>query len=72
VGFIFQTFNLLPVLSALENVLLPLRIKGESLATARDKAKKRLTELGLVEHAHHRKLTAARRNGKKIAASLIC
>ncbi|HEV8711474.1 MAG TPA: ABC transporter ATP-binding protein [Candidatus Binatia bacterium] len=73
VGFIFQTFNLLPVLSALENVLFPLRIKGEGLAGAREKAKKRLTELGLAEHLAHRpdKLSGGQQQRVAIARALI-
>lgn len=73
VGFIFQTFNLLPVLSALENVLLPLRIQGERLAKAREKARKRLTELGLVEHMAHRphKLSGGQQQRVAIARALI-
>ncbi len=72
-GFIFQTFNLLPVLSALENVLFPLRIQGEGLARAREKARKRLTELGLAEHLAHRphKLSGGQQQRVAIARALI-
>src|SRR4030065_2543033 len=38
IGFIFQGFNLIPVLSALENVMLPLQIKGTSAGEARKQA----------------------------------
>ena len=51
VGFVFQTFQLLPSLTALENVMLPLELAGvdEPEAAARD----RLSEVGLSERVHH-------------------
>jgi putative ABC transport system ATP-binding protein len=48
IGFIFQSFNLLPVLSALENVMLPLQIQGESPLRAKAKAIQYLTNLGIA------------------------
>lgn len=73
IGFVFQTFNLIPVLSALENVLLPLEIRGESAAKAREKAMQRLTELGLGEHMAHRphKLSGGQQQRVAIARALI-
>ena len=50
IGIIFQGFNLLPVLSALENVMLPLQIQGQKPRMAKVKAIQRLTDLGLAEH----------------------
>ena len=51
-GFVFQGFNLFPGLSALENVLLPLRFLGIALAEARRRARDALAEVGLANHAH--------------------
>jgi len=48
IGFIFQFFNLLPTLSAIENVMLPLELAGESSTVARDKGMKLLEEVGLA------------------------
>jgi len=47
IGFVFQRFNLIPVLSALENVMLPLQLNGTFYTTARKKALKQLEEVGL-------------------------
>lgn len=49
IGFIFQAFNLLPTLTALENVALPLELDGVSSAAARERA---LQSLQLVDVAH--------------------
>src|SRR4030042_1185658 len=54
IGFIFQGFNMVPVLSALENVMLPLQIKGASFREAKEKALNRLKDVGIPEFAHHR------------------
>ena len=44
IGFIFQNFNLIPVLSALENVMLPIQIGGQSMLGAKEKALKCLED----------------------------
>src|SRR5262249_46586206 len=48
VGFIFQTYNLFPALSALDNVALGYRMRGYELARARDEARAALTGVGLA------------------------
>tara|TARA_B100001250_G_scaffold60253_1_gene46967 strand:- start:3645 stop:4346 length:702 start_codon:yes stop_codon:yes gene_type:complete len=51
VGFVFQSFQLLPSLTALENVMLPIELKGD--AEARGKAVNLLERVGLSERWHH-------------------
>ncbi|WP_297925990.1 ATP-binding cassette domain-containing protein [Metallibacterium sp.] len=51
VGFVFQSFQLLPALSALENVLLPLELEGAGNAVAR--AREALTAVGLARRLRH-------------------
>ena len=54
VGFIFQTFELLPYLTALENVMLPLSIDGVSGWEQEDRAYDSLEKVGLDERAGHK------------------
>jgi len=51
VGFVFQSFQLLPSLTALENVMLPIELKGE--ADPQGKAKQLLERVGLEQRGHH-------------------
>ena len=51
VGFVFQSFQLLPSLTALENVMLPIELKGDS--SAREEAQQLLSRVGLQERCHH-------------------
>ena len=53
-GFIFQFFNLLPTLSALENVALPRLLDGESLKSIEPKAKELLEMMGLSKRMDHK------------------
>jgi putative ABC transport system ATP-binding protein len=73
IGFIFQTFNLIPVLSALENVMLPLQIRGDVPAQAEETAMQLLSDLGLAEHIQHRphKLSGGQQQRVAIARALI-
>ena len=73
IGFIFQGFNLIPVLSALENVMLPLEIRGTSLSEARSKALKRLDEVGLFDLVSHRpdKMSGGQQQRVAIARALV-
>ena len=51
VGFVFQNFQLLPTLTALENVMIPLELRGSKNITA--KAEELLDRVGLAERMHH-------------------
>jgi len=54
IGFIFQNFNLLPRLNALENVVLPLLYSGKNLKERNKLALEALKNVGLEERVHHR------------------
>jgi putative ABC transport system ATP-binding protein len=54
IGFIFQQYNLIPSISAMENVEIPLRIAGKSGWEARDKAKRLLEMVGLKDRLKNR------------------
>ena len=54
IGFIFQNFNLLPRLNALENVILPLLYSGKSKKERVELALKALNNVGLKDRTHHR------------------
>ena len=72
-GFIFQTYNLLPVLSAVENVELPLVVSGHSANKARERAMAALERVGLPDKAHSRpsQLSGGQRQRVTIARSLV-
>lgn len=53
-GFVWQQSSLLPEFTALENVMMPLRIRGENPADARGKAMEQLADVGLEARASHR------------------
>lgn len=53
VGFVFQTFQLIPTLTAIENVMVPLELRGESTKHVRQRAKDLLIEVGLGDRTHH-------------------
>jgi putative ABC transport system ATP-binding protein len=54
IGYIFQSYNILPVLTALENVMLPMLFAGTTPDEARDKAAEILKRVGLGERIFHR------------------
>jgi ABC-type lipoprotein export system ATPase subunit len=53
-GFVFQTYNLLPVLNGLENVELPLLVSGVRPGEARERAIASIEQVGLLDWARHR------------------
>lgn len=73
IGMIFQTFNLLPTLTAVENVALPLRLQGRSRRDANDRAASMLARVGLLDRAAHRpdELSGGERQRVAIARALI-
>jgi putative ABC transport system ATP-binding protein len=72
IGFVFQGFNLVPVLTALENVMLPLQIQGVKESVAREKAKAALIDVGLEKFSASRpdKLSGGQRQRVAIARAL--
>jgi putative ABC transport system ATP-binding protein len=72
IGFVFQNFNLVPVLSALENVMLPLQLRGVTTETARAQALEMLTEVGLERFVAARpdQLSGGQRQRVAIARAL--
>jgi putative ABC transport system ATP-binding protein len=54
IGLVFQFFNLLPTLNALDNVLLPVMLERKATSADRSRASRLLEEVGLGKRAHHR------------------
>lgn len=74
IGFIFQTFNLIPVLNVIENVEFPLLLmKNLSRKEIRKKAEKLIEEVGLKEYIHHKpaELSGGQRQRVAIARALV-
>ena len=73
VGFIFQDFNLIPVLSSLENVMLPLILRGEDETTCRKNALEMLAAVGLDSQAERLpdKLSGGQQQRVAIARALV-
>ncbi len=73
IGFIFQQYNLIPTLTCVENVSVPLRIRGERAATAEKKAAEMLERVGLGTRLRHRPgmLSGGQQQRVAIARALV-
>jgi len=72
-GFVFQSYNLLPILTAEENVEMPLLIGGRSAKEARNEARAILTEMGLGDRLGHRpaELSGGQQQRVSLARALV-
>jgi len=73
IGFVFQNFNLIPVLTAVENVMLPLQMRGMAKRTARAQALEMLAEVALTDWANSLpdRMSGGQRQRIAIARALV-
>lgn len=73
IGFVFQFFNLLPILTAEENVALPLMIDGQNLTKYQERIDRLLDLVGLLDRRHHRpeQLSGGEQQRVAIARALV-
>ncbi|MBN1897079.1 MAG: ABC transporter ATP-binding protein [Candidatus Aenigmarchaeota archaeon] len=73
IGFVFQTYNLIPGLTAIENVSLPMRFNGIGKGEAQKRAIELLNKVGLSERMHHKpsEMSGGEQQRVAIARSLV-
>jgi putative ABC transport system ATP-binding protein len=73
IGFVFQTFNLLPRYTALENVMLPLIYAGQNKTQRIERAKKVIEDVALSDRSHHKpnELSGGQRQRVAVARAMV-